>query len=194
MYNPREQHSFIGCLDRLWFLQAARCTSGGLDHTVSKTSCEWPRKWPYRNLCSRYDPRQIQEHATGELAVAVSQSSTLTAGEITLDQKSSWPMISRTVLLPAAMPPPSSSSTGPRSCASLRPLPDRFSSEKISYSVWNLQKASTLLFRTTSGVRMQILAGGQLAYCFCKVSHVFNSSPPDAVYILPCSASEQWPP
>ena len=59
----------------------------------------------------------------------------------TLLQKSSWPMTSRTVLLPAAMPPPSSSRTGPRSALTLMPLPARLSSEKISYSVWNLRKA-----------------------------------------------------
>ena len=48
-------------------------------------------------------------------------------------------MTSRTVLFPAAMPPPSSSSTGPRSGVLLVPLPTLFSSEKISYNVWNLR-------------------------------------------------------
>ena len=57
-----------------------------------------------------------------------------------MDQKLSWPMISRTVDFPAAMPPPSSSSTGRRGApaADLWGLP-RLSSSNICCSVWNLR-------------------------------------------------------
>jgi len=66
---------------------------------------------------------------------------------LTLDQKPSLPMISRTVLLPAAMPPPSSKMTGclPGSSFAL------FMSSNISCRVMNLQRSAAV-----SGQRFRI--------------------------------------